>query len=86
MVNIVGIRFPNSAKTYCFEAESVEVKAGDRVVVESELGISIGDVYRTRCEMKSSGKALKPKNVSGSRLLRPRARAEGAFALRPASM
>jgi hypothetical protein len=28
MVNIVGIRFPNSAKTYCFEAESVEVKAG----------------------------------------------------------
>jgi cell fate regulator YaaT (PSP1 superfamily) len=60
MVNIVGIRFPNSAKTYCFEAESVEVKAGDRVVVESELGISIGDVYRTRCEMKSSGKALKP--------------------------
>ena len=31
-------------------------------------------------------KILKPKTVRGSRLLRPRARAEGAFALRPASM
>ena len=31
-------------------------------------------------------KISKPKNVRGSRLLRPRARAEGAFALRPASM
>lgn len=31
-------------------------------------------------------KISKPKNVSGSRLLRPRAQAQGAFALRPASM
>jgi len=31
-------------------------------------------------------KTSKPKTVRGSRLLRPRARAEGAFALRPASM
>lgn len=31
-------------------------------------------------------KISKPKTVRGSRLLRPRARAEGAFALRPASM
>jgi cell fate regulator YaaT (PSP1 superfamily) len=60
MANIVGIRFLNSAKTYCFKAESVDVKRGDRVVVESELGISIGDVYRTRCDVKSSGQELKP--------------------------
>ena len=31
-------------------------------------------------------KISKPKNVRGSRLLRPRAQAQGAFALRPASM
>ena len=31
-------------------------------------------------------KILKPKTVRGSRLLRPRAQAQGAFALRPASM
>jgi len=46
MTETVGIRFPNSGKTYCFKSEGVEVRRGDRVVVESELGISIGQVVK----------------------------------------
>lgn len=46
MSETVGIRFPNSGKTYCFKSEGVEVRRGDRVVVESELGISIGQVVK----------------------------------------
>ncbi len=60
MSEIVGIRFGDSGKTYCFEAEGIEVKMGDRVVVESDIGISIGKVYRTRCEPRSPEKELKP--------------------------
>lgn len=60
MSDIVGIRFGDSGKTYCFSAGGLEVKTGDRVVVESEVGISIGKVYRTRCEPKSPEKELKP--------------------------
>jgi len=59
--NVVGIRFPNSGKTYCFCAGDLKLSRYDRVVVESELGINIGQVAKVSCEMiKVSDKGLKP--------------------------
>jgi cell fate regulator YaaT (PSP1 superfamily) len=59
--NVVGIRFPNSGRTYCFCAGELELSRYDRVVVESDLGINIGQVAKVTCEMNSvSEKGLKP--------------------------
>jgi cell fate regulator YaaT (PSP1 superfamily) len=57
---VVGIRFKGSGKTYCFSAGQVEIKRGDRVVVESELGINIGEVADVGCREAEGGHALKP--------------------------
>ncbi|MBI5892741.1 MAG: stage 0 sporulation family protein [Deltaproteobacteria bacterium] len=42
MVNIVGVRFKKACKIYDFSTNSLELKFGDRVVVETERGMSIG--------------------------------------------
>ncbi len=60
MADLVGIRFPNSGKTYCFKAEAMELSVGDRVVVESELGISIGSVAKTSMESDTPKDKLRP--------------------------
>jgi len=60
VTDIVGIRFGTSGKTYCFRAEGMGLRKGEQVVVESDLGISIGRVVRTDCEMKSPDMELKP--------------------------
>lgn len=44
MENIVGIRFESCGKVYAFKADGLELKRGEAVVVESELGMSIGRV------------------------------------------
>ncbi len=44
MPGVVGIRFKSCGKIYDFEVNGLEVKPGDRVVVESEFGLSIGNV------------------------------------------
>jgi cell fate regulator YaaT (PSP1 superfamily) len=41
---VVGIRFKNCGKIYDFEINGVEAPEGARVVVESEFGLSIGNV------------------------------------------
>jgi cell fate regulator YaaT (PSP1 superfamily) len=60
VANVVGIRFPTGAKTYCFKAAEMELLTGERVVVESELGISIGTVSRTTCEPDCPEDKLRP--------------------------
>ncbi len=60
MVNTVGIRFPNSGKTYCFKAQDMELAIGERVVVESELGISIGTIAKTTLKSDSPEDKLRP--------------------------
>lgn len=42
--SIVGIRFEPCGKVYCFKGDGLELKRGERVVVESDLGVSIGRV------------------------------------------
>ncbi len=59
MANIVGIRFKNCGKIYDFEVNSLEVSRGDRVIVESEFGLSIGYVITGPKTMENPGKELK---------------------------
>jgi len=42
--NVVGIRFKSCGKIYDFEINSLEVRKGDRVIIDSEFGLSIGNV------------------------------------------
>jgi cell fate regulator YaaT (PSP1 superfamily) len=44
MSSVVGIRFKNCGKIYDFEINGMEIAKGDRVIVESEFGMSIGHV------------------------------------------
>jgi len=42
MVNVVGVRFKKACKVYDFSTNNLELKIGDRVVVETERGMGIG--------------------------------------------
>ncbi|GAB4485679.1 MAG: hypothetical protein OHK006_12260 [Thermodesulfovibrionales bacterium] len=44
MPNIVGVKFKSCGKVYDFEAGDAEYAAGAKVVIESEFGLSIGQV------------------------------------------
>jgi cell fate regulator YaaT (PSP1 superfamily) len=59
MANIVGIRFKNCGKIYDFELNGLEVARGDRVIVESEFGLSIGYVITGPKALENPGKELK---------------------------
>ena len=59
MPDIVGIRFKNCGKIYDFEVNGLEVVKGDAVVVESELGLSLGTVVVERHGLDETTKELK---------------------------
>ncbi|HXX80557.1 MAG TPA: stage 0 sporulation family protein, partial [Thermodesulfovibrionales bacterium] len=59
MPDVVGIRFKSCGKIYDFEVNGLEVKRGEAVVVESELGLSIGSVVVERHALESATKELK---------------------------
>lgn len=48
MAEAVGVRFRPCGKIYDFEVNGIPVKKGDLVVVESELGLSIGTIIIDR--------------------------------------
>lgn len=48
MADAVGVRFRPCGKIYDFEVNGIPVKKGDLVVVESELGLSIGTIIIDR--------------------------------------
>ena len=54
MPDIIGIRFKDCGKIYDFEANGsgAEFKNGDPVIVESDLGLSIGSVSIERRTLK----------------------------------
>jgi cell fate regulator YaaT (PSP1 superfamily) len=58
--NLIGIKFGDSGKTYCFTANEPDIRKGDRVVIESELGISLGRVVRLGCETEDPNMKVKP--------------------------
>lgn len=59
MPDIIGVRFKSCGKVYDFEVNDLELKKGDAVVVESELGLSIGNVVVERRVVAESKKELK---------------------------
>ncbi|MDA8387423.1 MAG: stage 0 sporulation family protein [Nitrospiraceae bacterium] len=46
MAEVVGIRFKPCGKLYAFDTAGIEINPGDMVVVESEMGLSLGRVVR----------------------------------------
>ncbi|HET6514200.1 MAG TPA: stage 0 sporulation family protein [Thermodesulfovibrionales bacterium] len=59
MPDVIGIRFKNCGKIYDFEVNGLEVAKGDVVVVESELGLSMGSVVVGRRALAEGTKELK---------------------------
>lgn len=59
MPDVLGIRFKPCGKIYDFEVDGLDVKRGDAVVVDSELGLSIGCVVIERHAVENSTKELK---------------------------
>jgi cell fate regulator YaaT (PSP1 superfamily) len=59
MPDVVGIRFKSCGKIYDFEVNGLELRKGDAVVVESELGLSIGNVVIERRAVESPAIELK---------------------------
>jgi len=61
MPDVIGIRFKDCGKIYDFEANGsgAEFKKGDLVIVESDLGLSIGSVIIGRRTVDTSSRELK---------------------------
>ena len=59
MPNVIGIRFKSCGKIYDFEVNELEVTKGDRVIVESEFGLSIGQVITGPVSLDMPEKELK---------------------------
>jgi cell fate regulator YaaT (PSP1 superfamily) len=59
MPDVVGVRFKPCGKIYDFEVNGLEVRKGDLVVVESELGINLGNIVIERHAVDVSEKTFK---------------------------
>ncbi|RJQ40543.1 MAG: hypothetical protein C4550_03380 [Nitrospiraceae bacterium] len=61
MPDVIGIRFKDCGKIYDFEANGsgAEFKKGDCVVVESDLGLSIGSVIIEKRTVEASARELR---------------------------
>jgi len=61
MPDIIGIRFKDCGKIYDFEVNGSgeEFKKGDLIIVESDLGLSIGSVITARRTVETSARELK---------------------------
>ena len=44
MIDIIGVRFKPTGKTYYFAPKDLDIKKGDHVVVETSRGVEYGDV------------------------------------------
>jgi cell fate regulator YaaT (PSP1 superfamily) len=59
MPDVLGIRFKSCGKIYDFEANGIEARENDYVVVESDFGLSLGKVIRELRSMEKSERELK---------------------------
>lgn len=59
MPEVIGIRFKPCGKIYDFEINGLEVRKGEAVIVESELGLGIGNVVIDRHTVTEASKELK---------------------------
>ncbi len=55
-INIIaGIRFRSCGKIYTFKLEDIDAAPGSKVVVESEMGLSIGNVVTLKSTTEKTG-------------------------------
>jgi cell fate regulator YaaT (PSP1 superfamily) len=59
MVNVTGVKFKTAGKIYDFNTNTLVVKLGDRVIVETEQGLGFGIVAVPSQEKDKSEKSLK---------------------------
>jgi len=59
MPNVVGIRFKSCGKIYDFEINGLEVRKGDQVIIDSEFGLSIGNIAVDAHFVEKPAKELK---------------------------
>ena len=59
MPDIVGIRFKSCGKIYEFDANDLGLHKGDKIVIDSEFGLSIGTVVEPPHPLEGSQKDLK---------------------------
>ena len=59
MIKIIGVRFRNVGKVYYFDPKSLDIEAGDHVIVETARGVEYGCVV------------LGPREVEDSRIVQP---------------
>ena len=58
MPEVVGVRFKPCGKIYDFEVDGVDIQRGDKVVVESELGLYVGSIVKDRHIVESEERKL----------------------------
>ncbi len=61
--NVVGVRFKQAGKIYYFDPQSIEVKPGDYVIVETARGIEFGQVMIGPKQVGEDKVTLPLKNV-----------------------
>ncbi len=59
MPEVVGVRFKSCGKIYDFEVDGIDVRPGDLVVVESELGLNIGRVVIEKHPVEENERKIK---------------------------
>ena len=53
-VNVVGVKFKNSNHVYSFSPNSIELKKGDYVIVETEKGNELGVIVKEEYKIEAS--------------------------------
>ena len=54
MIKIIGVRFKSIGKIYYFDPAGLEIKHGDRVIVETSRGVECGEVVLADREIDES--------------------------------
>ncbi len=63
MTKIVGVRFKAVGKIYHFNPAALDIKVGDRVIVETSRGVEMGEVVTGLCEIAEEDLAKPLKDV-----------------------
>ncbi len=58
-VSVAGVRFRSCGKVYTFEVGDLEVSTGTKVVVDSKMGLSLGNVVTSKHLMERKGEPFK---------------------------
>jgi cell fate regulator YaaT (PSP1 superfamily) len=63
MVKIIGVRFRNASKVYYFDPKDMDLKRGDRVIVETSRGVECGKVVLSPREVEEEKVVLPLREV-----------------------